>query len=288
MVEDELIGFIVLGEKLSGQMYSQDDLAVFSVLADNLGIAVENALSFEEIRNIREQLIQSEKLAAVGKFASSLTHEIRNPLTAIKTFTEYLPDKKNDTEFLNKFSKIVSVEVGRIDSLVHQLLDFAKPIPLKLQEVDIHELLDDTLNLLSNEFIKHKIRIVRNFNSDSHRLNISGHLCVKVDPNRLKQVFLNLFFNAIEAMPLGGTLTVSTRLCSFDTKSVIISIKDTGSGISKDDLPHIFEPFYSKKEKGTGLGLAIVYNIIKEHKGDIKVESKVNQGTKFIIELALA
>ncbi len=252
---------------------------------------------------LQEEVNRSERLKAVATFASGMAHEIKNPLTSIKTFAEYLPKKKNDAEFLNKFSKIVSGEVNRIDSLVHQLLDFAKPAPLKLQSIDIHSLLDETLGLLSNDFLKHRIKVIKNYNTDEHGLKstdghglnisgnssqISGNSClIKADSNQLRQAFLNLFLNAIDAMPDGGTLTVSTNLRSSDSKSAIICVKDTGCGIPEEDLPHIFEPFYSKKEEGTGLGLSIVYNIIKEHNGSIKAKSKLGEGTKFIIELPL-
>jgi signal transduction histidine kinase len=256
---------------------------------DPIEIARENEL-------MRQELERSQRLKAIATFASGMAHEIKNPLTAIKTFTEYLPEKTEDKEFLSKFSRIIGTEVNRINSLVHQLLDFAKPAPLNLQTVDIHSLLDGTLNLLSNNFIEHKIKIVKEFytdnrrleDADSHRLKISDHLCMKADPNKLKQAFLNLFLNAIEAMPSGGTLTIKTAISnpqSMDHGQLTITISDTGCGISAEDLKYIFEPFYSKKEGGTGLGLSIVYNIIKEHKGEIKVESKINQGTKFIIEL---
>jgi len=240
---------------------------------DPIQIAKENEL-------MKQELERAERLKAVAHFASGMAHEIKNPLTAIKTFAEYLPEKKNDPEFLNKFSKIVSGEVGRIDSLVHQLLDFAKPAPLNPQEIDIHNLLDDTLSLLNNDFIKHNIKLVKEYQAQNSQL--------KADSNKLKQAFLNLFLNSIDAMPNGGTLTVSTRNEHQESSigsSILISVSDTGHGIPDKVLPHIFEPFYSTKEAGTGLGLSIVYNIIKEHNGSVEVESKKNEGSKFVIEL---
>ncbi|MDP3143198.1 MAG: ATP-binding protein [Candidatus Omnitrophota bacterium] len=267
-------------------------------------IAQENEL-------LKQELEKSERMKAVVALASGMAHEIKNPLTALKTFAEYLPQKINDPEFLQKFSKIVGTEVGRIDNLVHQLLEFAKPSPLKLEEVDIHKLLDDTLELLSNDFIKHNIKVIKDFNADLREsidadmrglssadgrgLDISGNpheirgnLRLRVDSNRIRQAFLNLFLNAIDAMPSGGTLTVSTNLRSSNaSQSAIICVQDTGIGIPDKLLPHIFEPFHSTKEKGTGLGLSITYGIIREHNGNIKVDSKLNQGTGFIIELPL-
>ena len=254
----------------------------------------------QEKERLQQELTRSERLKAVATFASGMAHEIKNPLTSIKTFTEYLPSRKNDSEFLNKFSKIVSGEVNRIDSLVHQLLNFAKPAPLNLKAVDIHKLLDDILSFLSNDFLKHKIKVIKEFNANIRESNdansresnanprefIRGNAClIKADQNQIKQSFLNLFLNSIDAMPNGGTLVISTKLSSSDSRSVVICVKDTGGGISKEDRPHIFEPFYSKKEDSTGLGLSIVYNIVKEHSGNIDVKSEAGEGAEFIIEL---
>ena len=231
----------------------------------------------EEKQLFEKEIERSERLKAVATFASGMAHKIKNPLTAIKTFAEHLPEKKSDPEFLNKFSKIVGIEVERIDSLVHQLLNFAKPKPLKLQVVDVHVVLNETLNFLSNELVKHKINLVKEYSAT--------HFNIQADSNQLKQAFLNIFLNAIDAMPDEGMLTVSTSNSDINSQFTVISIKDTGCGIQKKDLPRIFEPFYSKKEQCTGLGLSIVYNIIKEHSGNIRLESKVGVGTKLIIEL---
>ncbi|MBM3254156.1 MAG: hypothetical protein FJZ16_07880 [Candidatus Omnitrophica bacterium] len=325
--------FVFLAEKLFQGMFGYTSLiisllyafliALFFIpvknriqhLADKIFLGKDPIQIAKENELMKQELERAERLKAVAHFASGMAHEIKNPLTAIKTFAEYLPEKKNDPEFLNKFSKIVSGEVGRIDSLVHQLLDFAKPAPLNLQEINIHSLLDDTLSLLSNDFLKHNIKIEKNyyFNADLRKSNadtrgsqicenpreICDHLRLKCDSNKLKQAFLNLFLNSIDAMPNGGTLTIETTVHGPQTTeksmdyrpstmdNITITITDTGCGIPDKDLPHIFEPFYSTKEAGTGLGLSIVYNIIKEHKGSLRVESSKLAGAKFIIELPI-
>ncbi|MBL7129873.1 MAG: hypothetical protein ISS45_00465 [Candidatus Omnitrophica bacterium] len=238
-------------------------------------IARENEL-------LKQELMRSEKLKTIATFASGMAHEIKNPLTAIKTFAEYLPNKKDDSDFLEKFSKIVGSEVEKIDDLVHQLLDFSKPSPLQLKETNINKLIDDTLELLNNQFIKYNIKISKDY-SDSKMITV-------IDQNQMKQVFLNLFLNSIEAMPKGGTLTIATtniRDNSCKKQFVEIRVQDTGCGIPEKDIPHIFEPFYTTKEKGTGLGLSLVYNIIKQHKGEIYAESRINQGSSFIIKLPI-
>ncbi|MDP2654720.1 MAG: ATP-binding protein [Candidatus Omnitrophota bacterium] len=228
----------------------------------------------EENEHLWREVANSEKLHAIATLASGLAHEIKNPLTSIKTFTEYLDPKKNDPEFLKKFSRIVGHEVDRIDNLVHQLLEFAKPTPPLLKITDVHLIISDTLTLLNNEFLKHQINISLNLNAASMPL---------ADANQLKQALLNIFLNALDAMKNGGTLAIET---SNPTAGLFrCAISDTGIGIDKNDLPHIFDPFFTKKDRGTGLGLAITYGIIKEHGGSIRVESALGKGTKFIIEL---
>ena len=146
----------------------------------------------------------------------------------------------------------------------------------------MHNLLDDTLSLLNNEFVKHKIKLNKEYKATNYKL--------QADPNKLKQAFLNLFLNAIDAMPNGGTLTVSTSIehpGSGIKQSMFICVQDAGIGIPEKDLPHIFEPFHSTKENGTGLGLSIVYNIIREHNGSVNCNANINRGAMFIIQLPL-
>ena len=228
----------------------------------------------EELEKAQEQLKRAERLKAVGTLAAGMAHEIKNPLTGIKTFTEYLPAKYKDPEFIEKFHKIVGSEVNKINDIVQQLLNFSKPKPLKLEKTNIHILIDQTLSFLNNEFLKYHIKVIKNYDNSSPLLNI--------DPNQIKQVFLNIFLNAIDAMKGGGKLTIATKLV---INTVEVTISDTGKGISKKDIEHIFDPFYSTKEKGTGLGMSIVYGIIKEHKGEINVEGEAGKGTTIKISI---
>jgi signal transduction histidine kinase len=228
---------------------------------------------------LREQVAQAERLKTVATLASGIAHEIKNPLTAMKTFTEHLPQKMDDKEFLSKFSRIVGHEVDRIDNLVHQLLDFAKPSPLTLAKINLNELLCDTLDLLSSHFVKCRIQLIRNFECSK---NFSF---VLADFNKLRQAFLNILLNAIEAMPDGGTLTV--QLAIHDSR-ITIYVIDTGPGIPAKDLKHIFDPFYTTKDHGTGLGLSITQRIIEEHSGKIFIESEAGKGTMVRIEMPSA
>jgi signal transduction histidine kinase len=229
-----------------------------------------------ELQRAQEELKRVERLKAVGTLAAGMAHEIKNPLTSIKTFTEYMPQKHNDPGFVDKFHKIVAQEVDKINTIVQQLLDFSKPKPLNLRPSDIHETLEQTLSLLNNDLIKYKIKVTKNYDNSLPLLLI--------DHQQMQQVFLNLFLNAIEAMKDGGTLTISTKSQPENTE---ITITDTGKGIPKKDLEHIFDPFYTTKESGTGLGMSIIYGIIKEHKGEIRMESEEDRGASARIKLPI-
>jgi len=222
----------------------------------------------------QREIQKQNQLKSVATLAAGMAHEIKNPLTSIKTFAEYLPQRYDDPEFREKFKRIVVDEVDRVNNIVKQLLEFSKPRELELKATPIVSILDDTLNLLNSNLLKNKIEVIKNYKANSSPL---------VDKNQLRQAFLNIFLNSIHAMPNGGVLTVSTSQ-TVDSRS-LVSIKDTGSGIPKENLPHVFDPFYSTKEEGTGLGLSIVHGIITKHGGKIKVESEEKRGTTISVIL---
>lgn len=228
----------------------------------------------EENIKLREELQKTEKLKAISTLAAGMAHEIKNPLTSIKTFTEYLPQKGNDPEFREKFQKIVGKEVDRVNYIVKGLLEFSKPQELKIKNSDINALLDETLSLLSNDFVKNDIKVEKNYSTLSS---------ARIDPSQMKQVFLNIFLNAIDSMGNGGLLNVETGTDATD--KIYINVTDTGEGINKEDLKRIFDPFFSKKDGGTGLGLSVVHGIIEKHCGKISVDSQPGVGTQFEIVL---
>ena len=232
----------------------------------------------EENIKLREELQETERLKAIATLAAGMAHAIKNPLTSIKTFTEYLPKKKDNPEFIRKFHDIVGGEVNRINNIVKQLLEFSKPRELQLKESVINDLLDDTLNLLNNDLLKHNIKI------EKHYFPLSS---VRIDPSQIRQVFLNLFLNAIDSMKNGGTITIRTCTNKQD-EMISIHIEDTGSGIDGKDLKYIFDPFFSKKDSGTGLGLSVVHGIVKKHGGKITAESAPGKGTSFDILLPVS
>jgi len=236
----------------------------------------------QQNEQLRQEVAQSDKYKTLFTLASGVAHEIKNPLTSIKTFCEYLPRKLDDKAFLLKFSDLVGREVDRIDGMVHELLDYSKPAPLALKKIDVNKLIQDTLNTLNSQFIKNRIDVVVT-KPHGHTSPAKTPL-LDIDANRIKQALLNVLLNAVEAMPKGGRLTVSSFV---DRTSHIVTIADTGSGIPPEDLKHIFDPFFSRKDNGTGLGLAIVQGIVEQHKGKIKIESKVGIGTTVVLEFPL-
>lgn len=233
----------------------------------------------EQNEQLRREIVQSERLKSIAILASGMAHEIKNPLTVLKTFSEFLPRKMDDKEFLKKFQPMIAHEIDRINALVHELLDFAKPAPLQIKPTPIHALLDQTLEILSNDFLKHKINVHKDY-------SLTTPAILNLDPNQFKQALLNILLNAMEAMPTGGAVTVTT-LPSSDLQYALIKIQDTGCGIRNEDIAHIFDPFFTKKDHGTGLGLSITYEIVRGHQGKIFAESEKDRGTAFVIELPL-
>ena len=233
-----------------------------------------------ELAEQREQLLtevrKGEQMKAVGTLAAGLAHEIKNPLTSIKTFVDYLDSRYADPVFRQKFQKIVGTEIERINLIVQQLLEFAKPVPPKLQPLDIPQLVDDTLEFLSNELMERRVQVQRTYET---RLTVLG------DPQQLKQVLLNLLLNSLQAMNGAGRLDVGTTVQGAD---LVLMIADNGVGIATQDLPHIFEPFFTTKPSGTGLGLAVVQGIIKEHGGRVTVKSQSGRGTTITLFLPIA
>lgn len=257
-------------------------ILIFQPLKNRIQLIVDKCFfrgSIDQIEQeniqLREELQRSEKLKAVGTLAAGMAHEIKNPLTSIKTFTEYLPKKYHDKEFVDKFEQTVGSEVNKIDNIVGQLLDFAKLRPLEIEKSDIRKLMDETLEFLSHDFIKYHINVIKNY-------TVSPTL--KIDPVQIKQVFLNIILNAIESMKeKGGKLIMVIK--QSEPNFTEISIEDTGYGINKKDLKHLFDPFFTTKETNTGLGLSIVHGIIEKHKGKIRVASQLGKGTKFTLLL---
>jgi two-component system nitrogen regulation sensor histidine kinase GlnL len=263
-----------------------------SPLQDRHGNFLGSVLVLRDLKHrkeLEEDLQRADRLGIVGTLAAGLAHEIRNPLGGIRGAAQLLKRALDHDSSLLEYANIMIREVDRVDKLIEQLLDLARPAKLELTAVNIHEVLEDVLLLETHTAEAPPIAVKKRF--DPSLPPIRG------DREQLTQVFLNLVKNAFQAMPRGGFLTVATRLeTDFHIRGqgtdrsrwIWVDIEDEGVGIKEEDLPHIFSPFFTTKNNGTGLGLAACYRIVKEHGGLIRVESIEGKGTTFRISLVVA
>ena len=285
--KNSLVGFCVLGPRTSHQMYSDQDLGLLTTLAQAAAIALDNAVLYEELKRSQTLVRRADRLRSLETIAGGFAHEVRNPLTSIKTFIQLTPERKDDPEFIGHFSTVVAEDVARIERLIQEILDYARYMEPKFMEEDINDIVESCLYF---------VRIKADSKSVVLQKDLVRNLPpVTLDRQQIKQVLLNLFLNAIEAMGSdGGRLIVKThRLTKASEDSwVQIEVTDTGCGIAPDDLDHIFDPFYTTKHEsdereGTGLGLTIVHQIVQEHGGHITVDSAVGRGTTFLVSLPI-
>jgi two-component system, NtrC family, sensor kinase len=275
----QLIGMINLSHKFNKDIYSLEDIELLDTLANQAAIAIENARLYEDLKRSKTYIRRADRLASLGTLTAGLAHEIRNPLVAIKTLTQLLPERVDDEEFRNKFLKIASGEVDRISSLVTELLDFARPSDPKLELEEINTILDGMILLVSTETKKKQINIIKSYASDLPP--------IQIDREQIKQVFLNILLNAIEATSENGKITVKTRSFIKPRSKLYIQIEftDTGCGIPSEKIEEIFNPFFTTKTSGSGLGLSISHQIVQDHKGYIDVESQLGRGSTFFVNL---
>ena len=261
---------------------------------------VELQKSMEKLQEAQNHILRSEKLASIGRLAAGVCHEILNPLNIISGHTQALNlERENDISLAEDLSSIME-EIYRIEKIVGGLLKFSRKEDMELKNVDIHEELNSVLSIMENDMHLDNIEVVRNFGSNLPR--------IKIDADRMRQVFLNLINNARYAMEGGGVLTVTTETIAKEQRRdrrksdaemepekieiyqetyLRIKISDTGVGIKKEDMLKLFDPFFTTKpeDKGTGLGLSVCYTIIEKHSGTIEVESEYGKGATFIVEL---
>lgn len=232
--------------------------------------------AYEKLKIANDQLMQSEKMAAIGQFVSGVAHEINNPLDGIQNCIRAVMSNSGNQKLMDDYLPLALEGLFKIEIVVKRLLDYARPHSKEKIKVDVNEIIHNSLELTKFRMKKKKIDLHLNLNKKP--VYIYG------EPHYLEEVFVNLIMNAFDAVSEEGKLIIST--CQNDEKVEII-FDDNGEGISSENLNKIFDPFFTTKQKdnGTGLGLYLSYNVIKEHGGEISVESKVNQGTKFKISL---
>lgn len=235
-----------------------------------------------ELKQSQATLRRADRLSSLGLLTAGLAHEIRNPLVAIRTFTQLLPERYNDAEFREGFQGLALKEVDRICGLITDLLSFARPSKPNVAPEDMSDVVEGIVRILETQAKEKGVEIVRDFEANLPK--------VWIDREQMKQVFMNLILNAIQAMKDGGSIVVSTRVYSRNRAGetgqfIQVEIRDSGIGIPEENLEHIFDPFFTNKDEGSGLGLSISHQIVQEHGGYITVESKLGEGTAFFINL---
>ena len=275
--------------------FSDDYVEFFTAVGNQIGMAVHNAILYEganrayqELKEVQEQVIRSEKLASLGKLSATIAHEINNPLSAVLTYVRLLMKLKDRDllapermEDISRYLTTMESETARCGEIVKNLLAFSRQSKMTINENNIEDIINKTLILISHELEMKEIRLVKKIAPDLPK--------VKCDFKQIQQTLLNLVSNASEAMTKGGILTL-TASCPRDDGFLEVVISDTGCGIPEKDLKNIFEPFFTTKGegKGVGLGLSVVYGIITRHNGSIEVESESGKGSAFKVRLPVA
>lgn len=294
--KDNAIGVIEVINK-AGEKFRQHDLKMLEALTSSAAIAIANARLYKDLQDrmktlqeTQQQLIQSEKMAALGRLIASITHEINNPLQSVQTCLtlsrEELEGEQRPTK-MDRYLEIVETEIERVSTIIGRMRDFYRPAANQgLQQVNLHEVVESVLELSGKQLQHSEITIERQWLTELPP--------IEANPDHLKQVFLNLLLNAIDAMPEGGTLRLKTSQARAwpgnsqpSRPGVRLEFKDSGQGMSAETMSHLFEPFFTTKPHGSGLGLCISYGIIEAHHGQIRVTSQRNVGTTFYIFLPL-
>ena len=283
IVEEHVIGTLTI-DKASDEFSAEDDRRLLTIIASTIAQRVK-------IQQTIDALVESERMATLGRLVRTIAHEVRNPLGSIRLGTQLLQynetedNAQDDTDAnriqlsykeIKEYTAIIIKEVDRLNRFVEQLLAFSKPAMELAKACDINRLLDNSLAICRPELEQHEIAVIKKYDTDCPQLNINE--------DGITQVLLNLFYNAIEAMSTGGTLTVQTTY-QPEAKTVQVRVQDDGPGIPPDDIRKLFDPFYTTKQKGTGLGLYISQKIVVEHRGNIEIDPNTKVGTAFVMSL---
>ena len=290
ITRSKVIG-VIATDAIDGRGVPQETRETLEVFAPHIAIAIENARLYSrlqeqmaELRKSQALLSRSEKFSFLGNLAARLAHEIKNPMTAIGTFIQMMPQKYDDQEFRENFHMIALEETGRINNLIIELLDLVKKRESHFEFNNLHELINKMILLVSPQSNAKKIDVSRRFDP-----NIAQ---VWMDSEKIKEVILNLLSNAVEFTPEGGKIEFTTKksIKKGRPDTIYIEIKDNGLGIHPSMIDHVFDPYFTTKHKssihnGTGLGLFIAHQNMQDHDGTIEVKSKVHKGTVFTLTL---
>ncbi len=275
-LKERIQGFLLLGEKKSQKEYTTEELELLEAFSNQVALGISRALIYRDMSLKDREIMQAEKMVAIGELASGIAHEIRNPLGIITASAETLR-KYKDEKIQKEMTDYILEESQRINQLINQFLDLARPKERKWERCDLREILEKTLLLLSPQAHRLGVKVEQEVPKDP--------LFLMIDPDQIRQAFMNIGVNALEAMPDGGTLRI--KIWENGKGKVIIQFSDTGKGIPKEIRGRIFDPFFTTKERGTGLGLPIAQRIVIEHGGEINVEGEEKGGTTFTISLPI-
>jgi signal transduction histidine kinase len=274
-INERLNGVVGLGRHKDLRIFSTEDLQLLGAVGAGASAALENISLSRQLRRSEVVLERANRLSSVGMLAAGIAHEIRNPLVAVKTFLDLLPQRLDDREFLTRFRDLSLGELRRVTDLIADLLTLGKSKTPERRALEIGATLDPVVRLMDSTARKRQAEVIAQFEPDLPQ--------VWADADQLKQITLNLILNAIDVSPPNGRVQVTVRQASAE--SVAIEVRDEGSGIPPDQLENIFHPFFTTKETGTGLGLALVHQMVVEHGGEITVESEVGRGSVFRVVL---
>ena len=269
--KEVLTGILLLANKTSGETYSTEDRQLLRTIANQAAVNIENARLYDQLQ---QQLIKSSKLASLGELATNVAHEVNNSLQSVINYGTILYEDLDKDNPMREDAKVIEEEALRARNIVEILLGIARKERTTRETVDLNDVVKSVVTLARLRAKLENVMIQENYSSEPPLVQASAE--------QLTQVFLNLFTNATDAMPKGGTIDVASFV---GEKNVIFTITDTGTGIPQDVKEKIFEPLYTTKANGTGLGLTVSKSIVEEHGGTIEVESEENKGTKFTIKL---
>lgn len=272
--KDLLTAVLLLTNKISRDTYSTEDRQLLSTISNQAAVSIENARLYDDLQ---QQLIRSSKLASLGELATTVAHEVNNSLQSVINYGTLLYDDLGEDNPMRDDAKVIETEAIRARNIVEILLGIARKERTVKETVDLNDIIKSVITLARLRAKTANIEIVENYSRET--------TLVEASVEQLRQVFLNLFSNASDAMQDGGTINVSTRA---EDDKVVFTIADTGSGISQEAVEKIFDPLFTTKTSGTGLGLTVTKSIVEEHDGTINVESKPGEGTTFTITLPRA
>lgn len=291
-LRDKVIGLFALDNRISKKSLEHVDLRLLETLANHTAVAIENIRLFQEAQmrdmelssvvkereTLEHQVRRQDKLSVLGTMAAGVAHEIKNPLSSLKLFSEMMQENAEDPKFWHQYGGMIQSEIARLEKIVENFLGFARNKKLKLELMPASQIVNKVHELVKAEAHRQNIVIKMSYAEPEPTLY--------ADASQMVQVLLNLVLNAIQAIDPGQEQSfIKIKIDSHELNRTQIEIEDNGCGIPEEDLEKLFTPFYSTKEKGTGLGLSIIYKIVEEHGGSIKVSSQVGQGTQFILDL---